>query len=359
MSPVVSIIIPSYNMEALLPQCLDSLMQYGSDGRLEAIVVNDGSKDSTSSVAHAWQERYPHCITVLDKANGHYGSTINAALPVARGRYVKVLDADDRFDPRAVSGYLDALEGTDADMVVTHFSIFHSDGSVELAKYNLYGREPYAYGRKYDLDKVLSDGYVRFFLMHSLTWRTDLLRDMDYRQTEGVCYTDLQWSSYPLLRASGVVFLDISLYQYNLSREGQSMELQTMLKNRRQLEKVTLDMLAYFGGISWDGLSEERSAFLKQYLRNRCRVLAKCWLLDMPRSMFDADEFTDVDGALTAAREKCGIPPFKLFPENKIIRIDAYRWWRRHRSRLPRMLEAVNHAADNVMNSLYRKLFRR
>lgn len=84
----LSIIIPSYNMEAYLPQCLDSLL--GPDvpvELLDIIVVNDGSRDRTSEIAHSYANRYPDSIRVIDKANGNYGSCINAALPTARGRW--------------------------------------------------------------------------------------------------------------------------------------------------------------------------------------------------------------------------------------------------------------------------------
>ena len=96
-SKLLSIIIPTYNMAELLPRCLDSLVTaQGADATLEAVVVNDGSKDNSLAVAQDYQKRYPNIITVIDKPNGNYGSTINAALPVAKGKYVKVLDSDDR-----------------------------------------------------------------------------------------------------------------------------------------------------------------------------------------------------------------------------------------------------------------------
>ena len=93
MSKLLSIIIPTYNMEALLPRCLDSLLVDGALEQLEAIVVNDGSRDGSLAIANSYKERFPDTVTVIDKPNGNYGSTINAALPVAKGKYVKVLDA--------------------------------------------------------------------------------------------------------------------------------------------------------------------------------------------------------------------------------------------------------------------------
>ena len=115
MSKLLSIIIPTYNMEALLPRCLDSLLVDGALEQLEAIVVNDGSRDGSLAIANSYKERFPDTVTVIDKPNGNYGSTINAALPVAKGKYVKVLDSDDWFNSDALLQYLDSLKSVDAD----------------------------------------------------------------------------------------------------------------------------------------------------------------------------------------------------------------------------------------------------
>lgn len=91
---ILSIIVPSYNMEAYLPKCLGSLeVARELMEQLEVFVVNDGSKDRTSEIAHEFEVRYPGVFRVIDKPNGNYGSCINAALPLCTGVFVKVLDA--------------------------------------------------------------------------------------------------------------------------------------------------------------------------------------------------------------------------------------------------------------------------
>ena len=94
---VLSLCIPSYNMEAYLGRCVDSLLAEEVIDKLEIIIVNDGSKDRTLEIANAYRDRYPQSVVVVDKPNGHYGSTVNAALKVATGRYFRLLDADDWF----------------------------------------------------------------------------------------------------------------------------------------------------------------------------------------------------------------------------------------------------------------------
>lgn len=358
MEKQLSIIIPSYNMEHLLPRCLDSLLRSGAGEAFEAIVVNDGSKDDTLEVALSYRDVNPDCIRVIDKPNGNYGSTINVALPQVRGKYVKILDADDTFRPDSLASFIEALSGTDADMVVTHFTQILSNGGRELAKYNLYGKEPYEYGKTYPLDEVLSDGYIRFFLMHSLSYKTQLLRENGYHQTEGCSYTDLEWDTYPLFYIRDIVFFDIDLYQYHLDREGQTMDPKVLSRSLDQLGRVTENILGFYEDYPKEGLDPRRKAFLDGYYLNRIRLMAKSYLLDLPRDMFDAQEFARVDEKLRDHMERLGLGPFKLFPVNKIVRIDAYAYWKKHRSRLPKALEAVNSVADKVMTALYRKVFR-
>ncbi|MCF0178171.1 MAG: glycosyltransferase family 2 protein [Bacteroidales bacterium] len=358
MTKILSLIIPTYNMAELLPRCLDSLLVDGAHERLEVIVVNDGSKDNSLQVMQSYEAKYPDTVVVIDKPNGNYGSTINAALPVAKGKYVKILDSDDWFESQSLLKFLDALSKCDSDIVVTHFSIFHEDGSKEIAKYNLYGKEPYVYGRQYDLDEVLSGGYIRFFLMHGLCYRTDLLRNNSYTQTEGVSYTDLEWDTYPLFYAQSIVFFDINLYQYNMAREGQTMDPKVLHKSLWQLEKVTWQLIDFYENWQKEQLSDTRRRFIDQFYRNRVRLLMKSHLLDMPREAFDAAKFATLYKDLSAFCARNGIEKVRLFPENKIIRIDACAWWEKHHSRFPLWLEKTNHAADKAMTWLYRKIFR-
>lgn len=346
-------------MAQLLPRCLDSLLAAGVPEAFEAIVVNDGSKDDTLQAALRYRDANPGCIRVIDKPNGNYGSTINAALPKAEGKYVKILDADDWFEPEALRKFVTELAGTDADMVVTHFTQIHPKGVKELAKYNLYGKEPYEYGRTYDLDKVLSDGYIRFFLMHSLCYKTQLLVQNGYRQTEGCSYTDLEWDVYPLFYAKDIVFFDTNLYQYNLDREGQTMDPKVLARSLDQLGRVTDNILDFYEKYPAEKLDPRRKAFLDQFYRNRIRLMAKSYLLDLPRDMFDAQEFALVDDKLQGHMEKLGLEPIRLFPANKIIRVDAYKYWKKNHSRFPKALEAVNSVTDKIMTALYRLLFRK
>ena len=359
MEKILSIIIPTYNMAALLPRCLDSLTASGVLDDLDILVVNDGSTDSSRAVAYSYAERYPQSIKVVDKKNGNYGSTINAALPLAVGEYVKVLDADDWFDSQALAKYVAELKSLEqeVDVSVTHFLMIHEGGRTETVKYQNYGREPYTYGKVYNLDKVLGDGFIRYFLMHSLTYRTQLLRDHGYRQTEGISYTDIQWSSYPFFWAGSIVFHDLVVYRYNMDREGQTMDPAVIRKSLPQLERMTMDLMDFYRKADMSGLSEARVGFLRQYFKNRLRLLVKTHLMDIPRREFDKEAFSSLDSWIQTVLTEFRMGRIRVFPENKVIRIDAYRYWHRHRDRLPVWIEGLNHLVDPIARRIFVLLF--
>lgn len=363
MTKLLSIIIPTYNMAALLPRCLDSLVKAEGAARyLEAIVVNDGSKDNSLAVAQDWQQQYPEVVTVIDKPNGNYGSTINAALPVAQGKYVKVLDSDDWFDTQVLSQFLQQLAGMEkseeeVDMIETHFTQLGAKENYEVIRYNTMGREPFAYGKVYNMDEVLSSGYIRQFLMHAITYRTELLRRIGYRQTEGISYTDTEWASHPIYHVQTILFLDLNLYQYNLDREGQTMDPRIIMRSISQMQRVLDSLLSYFDQ-HYDQISERRKAYMKHYVEHRLRLFYKLHLLDMPRESFDVEALREVDRRYAPIIDKHQLT-FDLYPENKLLRVDYIRYWNRHHRRWPVWFEKFNHAVDVVVKWLYVRIFRR
>lgn len=358
MTKLLSIIIPTYNMEALLPRCLDSLLVDGALEHIEAIVVNDGSKDGSLAVANSYRERFPDSVTVIDKPNGNYGSTINAALPVAKGKYVKILDSDDWFNSDALLQFVESLKNIDVDFILTHFTIIHPGGKKELAKYNLYGKEPYEYGKKYSLDYVLGGGYIRIFMMHAITYRTEMLRQNKYVQTEGISYTDLEWDTYPLFYAKDVVFFNLDLYQYNMDREGQTMDPKVLNKSIAQQEKITSQIISFIENRGLDGLSSERQTFLRQYYLNRLRLICKAHFFDIERRDFNAEHFAQLVDGYQKVCDKFELGEIKLYPENKLIRCNAMKYWHKHHKRWPAWFESLNKGLNAIMKKLYMLFFR-
>lgn len=260
MNKLLSVIIPSYNMEKYLPKCLGSLMVDDPSllQQLDIIVVNDGSTDKTSEIAHEWGEKFSRVemekcrevrkiqtskgegtltdygiIRVIDKPNGHYGSCINAALPVAKGKYVRILDADDHVDTVGMNEYLSSIENVTVDVILAEFvSVNPADeikGSQKMEC--LPPREVVSINQLKDL---------RFWALHVIAYNRKIFEGDWYRQLEGIQYTDCQWSTEPMLRVSTMYYVPQVVTRYLLGRDGQSMDQIVRLKCIKQQMRVDM-----------------------------------------------------------------------------------------------------------------------
>ena len=128
---ILTIVIPTYNMQDYLRRCLDSLLvEQERLKKIEVLVVNDGSKDNSSAIAHEYETKYPEAFRVIDNENGNYGSCVNRGLKEAKGKYFRILDADDRFDTGALVQLVDVLATTDLDLVFSRCIHRNTDESI-------------------------------------------------------------------------------------------------------------------------------------------------------------------------------------------------------------------------------------
>lgn len=219
-------------MEAYLEKCLGSFPCSGRAAELtEIIVVNDGSTDSTLSIARRFEKSFPGVFSVIDKKNGHYGSCINAALAVAKGIFIKTVDADDYVSTDAFAHFVEKLdailrrETQVPELVFSDFDTVNPAGRVIKRKIYKYPQD-----RLFGIS-VIPDSDWRFMQMQGVAWNTEYLRSIGYVQTEGVPYTDQQWMFKPFCKTRRIAYVHESVYRYLLGREGQSTEWSVYVRN--------------------------------------------------------------------------------------------------------------------------------
>lgn len=227
MNKVLSLIIPTYNMEKYLDKCLTSLIVKDEKlfKNLEVLVIIDGAKDRSSEIAHTYQSRYPEVYRVIDKENGNYGSCVNRGLKEATGKYVKVLDADDYFDTNSLQDYLDYLNRTDVDLVVTDYDIVNEQGDITSNR-----KFPFQSNKNISFLDICSSKAFRLIEMHAITYKRQNLVDINYRQTEGVSYTDREWVFIPMTTVKIMQYHPIVLYKYLVGRAGQTIDPKVLAK---------------------------------------------------------------------------------------------------------------------------------
>ena len=215
---ILTVIVPSYNMEALLRKDLQSLLISKNPQRLEVIVINDGSKDQTLVIAQEFQSRFPETFEVIDKPNGNYGSCINAGLKVATGKYIKIMDADDYFDTEVFEAFIDCLEKIDADVVVNDYKKIYTGGKQEEFEYSFPSMQTI------EIAEVYEESLFSSLLLPAITYRTSILRKMEYHQSEGISYTDMEWCYSPMTQMTTLFYFNRPIYMYIMGREGQTMD---------------------------------------------------------------------------------------------------------------------------------------
>jgi len=284
---ILSLIVPSYNMECYLCRCLDSLITDDEDvmHALDVIVVNDGSKDKTSEIAHRYADKYPDTFRVIDKQNGNYGSCINAGIKEAMGKYVRPLDADDYVAKENLPAIVRTLGEVDADVIITDFTEVSDDcETLRERQFKLLQEN-----QSFEMNESLCHYQ---FPMHSLSYRTDLLRNMGYKQTERIYYSDQEWNFLPFRNVKSIYYLPLRLYQYVMGRNGQSVDPAVEQKHMDSNTTVLLNLLrcmnqAEKGTVTYD--------YMYNYLQKLALHIYYAILLAEPYSLENDQLLQDAD----------------------------------------------------------------
>lgn len=238
MKKILTVSIAAYNVEKYLAQALESCVPAIED--LDIIVVNDGSKDGTLEIARMWELKYPDSIRVIDKPNGGYGSTINAAISVAEGKYFRYLDGDDWFDSGILPKYIELLSHCSHDAVITPYTRVYESGANPEVK---------------DCTDYLNDGShgidelepLRAIAAASIAYKTDLLKTTSFMMTEGCFYTDIEYAYLPMRYVESLNISRLSVYQYRIGREGQSVSVEGIKRHHSDIVRVCARLLHELG----------------------------------------------------------------------------------------------------------------
>lgn len=284
----LSIIVPAYNMQKYLDVCIDSLVRHDRVGELEVLVVNDGSTDSTLAIADKWRQRYPNTVRVIDKKNGGHGSCINAALPVAAGRYVRIIDADDWVVSSNLAHQVERLRMETADCVLTYGNYdYVEDGTTApIFRYpNLVD------GMQRSFDDLQFEGYgFKGYgpLLSTASWKRTVLIASKTHIPEGISYADMLWNVMPIWQADTVVLYDLDIYRYTMGRAGQSISREALL-NRWEHHDQVFFAVAKFAL----GNPNLTSAKRKYVLHNILGELGcnNIWVLDLARGHDEVKRF--------------------------------------------------------------------
>ena len=227
-------------------KCIDSLLIGGED--VEILVVDDGSSDKTAEIADEYEARYPTVVKAIHKVNGGHGSAVNEGLAHATGLYFKVVDSDDWVKDSAYLKILDTLreiiaDGSVLDMLISNF-VYEKEGEKK--------HKVMKYRHALPQDKIFGWNEVKHFrkgqyiLMHSVIFRTKLLKECGLKLPEHTFYVDNIFVFEPLPFVKNMYYLDVNFYRYYIGREDQSVNENVMIGRIDQQIKVNKIMVYYF-----------------------------------------------------------------------------------------------------------------
>lgn len=239
MEKLISFAVPSYNSQNYLKTCVESLLIAGDD--VEIIIVNDGSTDDTAKIADAYAEKYPNIVRAVHKENGGHGSGVNKGLEFATGMYYKVVDSDDWLDADALKTLIATIKehvaaGNIHDAYITNFVYEHvQDGTSKVSEY----RKKIPVRRTFSWEDTKPLNTWHMFLMHSLLYKTSLLKETGVVLPEHTFYVDNVFAYTPMPYAKKLFYLDVDLYRYYIGRADQSVTIDNIVKRYDQQARCT------------------------------------------------------------------------------------------------------------------------
>ena len=247
MQKTITFGIPCYNSAAYMDHCITSILQgtgYAQD--VQIVVVDDGStKDDTFAKAQKWEEEHPTIIKAVHQENGGHGMAVLKALEKAEGTYFKVVDSDDWLDAESLTLLLAKLRHfiefeTRVDLVISNYVYEHvEDGKQTIIDYH----RVLPRGKIFTWAKIGHFSMTQNLLMHSLCYRTDVLRDGGVPMPAHTFYVDNIYAYVPLPRCQTIYYLDVDLYRYFIGREDQSVNEAVMVGRVDQQLRVTRIMM--------------------------------------------------------------------------------------------------------------------
>ena len=258
--------IPSYNSQDYMEHCIESLLPGGED--VEILIVDDGSKDNTAEIADSYERKYPGIVRAIHQENGGHGEAVNAGIRNATGLFFKVVDSDDWVDYEAymkVLAKLRELAGGDTvlDMFIANY-VYEKEGA-KLKKVMRYSTLPQ--------DKVFTWNEAgrfhkgQYILMHSVIYRTQLLRECGLELPKHTFYVDNIYVYKPLPSVKHMYYMDVDFYRYFIGRDDQSVNEKVMISRIDQQIKVNKIMVDAFD------LWKIPNARLRHYMFNYLEII--------------------------------------------------------------------------------------
>lgn len=224
--PKVSVVVPCYNVEKYLNQCIDSIVNQTLK-EIEIICVNDGSTDSTLSILRDYEQKDPR-VKIIDKVNTGYGNSMNCGFDMANGEYIGIVESDDFIDSDMFEKLYACAKENELDVVKSGFYFYWSkDGEKNVAfpiASNIMASRTFCPTTDFKSKREM----VEFFNIKPSIWsaiyRKDFIRENNIRfnETPGASYQDASFNFMVWVSAKKVRLLKECYLHYRQDNEASS-----------------------------------------------------------------------------------------------------------------------------------------
>lgn len=260
MTKILSVSVAAYNVEKFIEKNLESFVSSEARDAIEVLVIDDGSKDSTTKIVKKYEKLYPGIVKLIEQKNAGPGSTVNSGIKYATGNFFRMVDGDDWVDTKNLKKYINFLKNNDVDMVVTNYTTVDNETGEEVKK-NISGIT------KNKILEFNSQCNNLSLEMHSVTFKTRILKDNNIILDNGF-YTDLEYLLLPTKYINTIAFLDLNIYMYRISLSTQSMNYKSMQKNIKMHEIVLKRLIKEYEKAKSENLEIEKLNYISKRVAN-------------------------------------------------------------------------------------------
>ncbi len=267
MDKLITFAVPCYNSAAYMDHCVETLLSAGEQA--EIILVDDGStKDDTPAKCDDWAARYPDIVRAVHQENSGHGEGVNQGIRHARGLYYKVVDSDDWLDTEALAKVMAKLREFAAmpapvDLLIANYVYEHvEDDTQKVMGY----KNVFPVEQIFTWDSIHHFRTSQYLLMHSVIYRTQLLRDCGLELPKHTFYVDNIFVYQPLPYVKTMYYMNLDLYRYFIGRADQSVNESVMAGRIDQQVRVTKQMIAAHDVMALKAVQPKLGRYMFNYL---------------------------------------------------------------------------------------------
>lgn len=255
MGKILSIAVPSYNVEKYLNKALDSYADSRLEEDLEVLIVNDGSTDRTVEIAEEYVKRFPKLFRLINKENGGHGSAVNAGINNATGKYFRIIDGDDWVHTENLVKLIQTMKTVDADIVVDEKREVHMiTGNTQFFPMP----ESVEEMKEYSFKDVCTQGeIIPYIMMHTISVKTEVLKVNKIQLLEHVFYVDYEYIVKTTCTCKTILFVKLEVYQYLVGNVNQSVNSQNYVKRYSHHDKVVKEVMNFANSKKYTGVLKE------------------------------------------------------------------------------------------------------